>query len=108
MKTVSTKTKAWISPHSSVSPADLIAGERIDDLHFSLLAMERSGWTYVGDAEITVQIIDEKSMIGNKVEALRNEAAAIRAEATARVTHIESQIKNLLAISYDPTSTGAA
>jgi hypothetical protein len=106
MTTVTTKVKAWIGPHSSVSPADLIAGKRIEDLYFSGLNMTSAGWTTVGEAEITVHLVDEKAMVENKVEALREEAKAIRAEAHMKCTIIEEQIQNLLAITYEPTPTG--
>lgn len=102
MKTVTTKTKAWITPYSSVGPQDLMAGKRVDELVVSNNDMTGSGWTFVGEAEVTVHIPDAKTMVANKVEALRNEAAKVRAEATATVARIESQIQNLLAIEYQP------
>lgn len=108
MKTVTTKTKAWITPHSSVSPQDLMAGKRLEDLIFHNNSMTVAGWTFAGDAEITVAIVDEKSLVENKVAALREEAKTIRAEATAKVTKIESQIQNLLAISFDGADAGDA
>lgn len=101
MKTVSATVKAWIAQHSSVSPADLLKGERIDDLQFSAVDMSRAGWTQVGTATITVQLTDERTMVSNKVNALREEAKNIRAEATAKVTRIEGQINDLLALSFD-------
>jgi hypothetical protein len=108
MKTVSMKTKAWISSSSTLSPKDLLEGRSLDRLHFTSYDMLKSGWTFAGDAELTVTVPDEKTLIENKVEALRQEAKSIRAEATAQVTRIEGQIQNLLAISYDAPLVGEA
>jgi hypothetical protein len=101
MKTVSMKTKAWIASHCSVSPKDLIEGRDIDSLTFWHGDMTKQGWTLVGEAELIVQVPNEKILIENKVESLREEAKAIRARATAEVTRIEGQIQSLLAITCD-------
>jgi hypothetical protein len=101
MKTVTMKTKAWITATSSLSPKDLLEGKSLDRLHFSNHDMLSAGWTFAGDAELTVTVPDEKTLIDNKVKALREEAKTIRAEATAQVTRIEGQIQNLLAITHD-------
>lgn len=102
MKTVTAKTKAWIHQYSSYAPgSDMNDQQVINNLSFSNQDMKTGGWTYAGEAEITVTLVDEKTLVDNKVEALREEAKAIRAEATAKVTRIEGQIQSLLAISCD-------
>lgn len=100
MKTVSMKTKAWLGMHNHVSPKDLIEG-RLNHLTFQTADMSGFGWTFIGEAEVIVQVPDEKTLIENKVAALREEAKTIRAEATANVTRIEGQIQQLLAITCD-------
>ncbi len=55
----------------------------------------------VGTAYVTVQLIDEKSVIANKVEALKSEKQKTLADAQAKATHIESQIQQLLAITHE-------
>jgi hypothetical protein len=61
------------------------------------------GYTYIGEATITVEVPDERTLIDNKVEALREEIKTTRAEATAKVTKLEGQIQQLLAIEYAPS-----
>jgi hypothetical protein len=101
MKTVTTKTKAWVTPYSGLSPDDLAHG-RIGGLTYhDCTSGVPDGWTLAGEAEITVHLVDTKTLIANKVEALRQEAKAVRAEATAKCTRIEGQIQNLLALSFD-------
>jgi hypothetical protein len=105
MTTVRTKLKAYLSNQSELGPQDLMTDDGIARLFFSNLDMAKYGYTLVGEAEITVALIPTNEMVENKVQALRNEAAAVRAAATATVTRIESQIQNLLAISYDEPSS---
>lgn len=103
MTTFNVATKAWLTQYDSTSPKDLLSGNRLDSLTYSNQKMESAGWTQVGTAEITVQFIDENTMVGNKVNALREEAKTIRAEATAKVTRIEGHINDLLALGFTPT-----
>lgn len=100
MKTVTSKTKAWIPEHSSISPKDLLAGN-LQGLIYTTSDMVSVGWTLAGEAEITLYFVGERDLIDNKVAALKEEAKNIRAEATAKCTKIEGQIQELLAISYD-------
>lgn len=100
MATVTTKTKAWLTKYSATTPQQLAAG-KTDGLIYSDADMTSEGWSVVGEAEITVTLFSHDQLIANKVDALRAEAKSVRAAATARVTQIESQIQNLLAISFD-------
>lgn len=101
MKKHTVKTKAYVTQYSSITPKDIQEGNRVDELCFGSWKNPPDGWTCVGDAEITFTPVDNKTLVDNKVQALRSEAASIRAEAAAKVTRIETQIQNLLAISYD-------
>jgi hypothetical protein len=100
MTTATIKTKAWVTQYSSTSPENLLAGD-LRGLSYYESDMTSAGWTLVGDAEVTVTLIDKRTMIDNKIAALREEAKTVRAEATAKVTKIEGQIQNLLALSFD-------
>lgn len=59
------------------------------------------GWTLVGRAEIVITTEPVDTIVANKVEALREEKAAVLAEAQAKATSLETKIQQLLAISYD-------
>lgn len=99
---------AWLPSHADITPEQLInpvAGTanrlgytRTD----STLDMGEHGWTKIGTAEITLHIIDRDTLVTNKIDALKAEAAKTRAEAVMRCNEIESQIQNLLAITYVP------
>ena len=92
------KTKAWVTSSSHLGTNDLKELETVSGLSFTGHDMTTSGWTFVGDAEVHIEFVNEKTLLDNKVAALRSEAKTIRAEATARVTRIESQIQQLLCI----------
>jgi hypothetical protein len=103
MKTITGKTKAWLS--ESGSPDALLGdnhGAAVSSLSFCSWDMKSVGWTYVGEATITVDIPDHDTLIGNKVESLRAEKQQILAEAQAKATQLEGQIQKLLAITYTP------
>lgn len=105
MKTVSMKTKAWIGANSDISPKDLMEGKKLNQLVFYHADFSKMGYTFVGEAVLTVTVPDEKTLVKNKVEALRAEAKSIRAEATAKVTRIEGQINDLLALTFEPVTS---
>jgi hypothetical protein len=98
--TVTATMKAWIPDSSSISPQALQSGE-IGGLYYVDSDMTSVGWTLAGEADITVRLVGTQELVDNKVMALREEAKAIRAEATAKCTQIESQIQNLLALPFD-------
>lgn len=107
MKTTATLL-AFVSPHSGINPADLSKPSVISMLTLigegSRAYFEGEGYTYAGNAEVSFEPIGMKELVENKIEALRNEAATIRAKATKDVTRIEGQIQNLLAIGFDESS----
>ena len=97
---------AYISPHCSMTPADLEKPESFDRLSFigagSAKYYLSQGYTQVGTAEITVELLDRDALVESKIVALRAESATIRAEATAKCTRIEGQIQQLLCIENSP------
>lgn len=68
--------------------------------HLSIFTsdMSKHGYVVVGTTEVDIDLLPPDQIIGNAVLALRAKAAEIRAEATARVTALESKAQQLLAI----------
>lgn len=99
---VTFETKAWISEYNSVTPEQLRTPEGATTLHYSDHDMRGNGWSFAGDATVTLNLIGERDLIDSKVVSLREQAASIRAEATAKVTRIEGQIQQLLCIENSP------
>lgn len=96
--------KAFLSPYSNVGPGDLDSPNILGNLSFISGDGEyhiKNGYTHVGSAEISFTKLDHEKIVENKIEGLRQEAQAIRAEATAKVTRLEAHIQTLLAIGCD-------
>lgn len=106
-RTITATVGAWLTSSEYVGPDDLNKTPEhvINVLSFVAHDMTKRGWTRVGDAEITITLVDEKTLISNKVGALRNELQAVRAEAQLRANDLESKIQKLLAIEYTAEAT---
>jgi len=106
MTTITGKTKAWAAHYSAFRPQDAAnpTPTVINHLQYTNIDMTDQGWTDVGEATVTVDFVSHNDLIKNKVEALRAEAANIRAEATAKCTRIEDQINQLLCLEFTPAS----
>jgi len=108
-RTVTGKLKAWLPDHASHRDMEALRGndgDRIADvLAYTKHDMKSIGYTLIGEAEITVHIVDEQAIVENKVESLRAEKQKVLAEATNNATEIERQIQTLLAITYEPEAS---
>lgn len=105
---ITTKCIAYMSEHCGLGPEDFKSPEKIDatNLIFSAHAWTNGppdGWTYVGEAEVSVEIPAVDDIISAKVDSLKAKVKSIRADAEAQINFIESQISNLLAIEYSPS-----
>lgn len=103
-RVISGKLPAWFTSEW-VGPDDLNGSpqDSIGKLSFYIFSdTPPANWSRAGDAQITVTLDDEKTLIANKIEALRGELQKVRADASVKATTIKSEIQNLLAISYEP------
>lgn len=91
------ETKAWISEYNHVTPDELQTPKGAATLYYKPHET-CEGYTFAGNATITLDLLDQRTLVDNKIEALREQAAGIRAEATQKCTRIEGQIQQLLCI----------
>jgi hypothetical protein len=106
MSNITGTLKAWLPEYSHLSPEELHSSAAVEHLIFSRVDMKSSGWTHVGDATITVDIIlTHDQLVASKVETLKAQQAKVHAEAQERVNQLEGMIQNLLAISYTPEAS---
>lgn len=98
------ETKAWISEYNSATPDELQTSKGAASLYYSPSGLGDSG-TFAGNAVITLDLLDHRTLVDNKIEALREQAAGIRAEATQKCTRIEGQIQQLLCIENSAAPT---
>jgi hypothetical protein len=101
MKKIIGSTKAWLPDHSSLSPGEVQGDKAIQQLAFCTADMKASGWTYVGEATITVDmILSPSELIASKIETLKSLQTKVRVEAQEKCNRLEDKIQNLLAITY--------
>lgn len=62
--------------------------------------MKSAGWTKVGTATISVELIPEKQMVTNKVDALNAQLQKERADSEVKCNRILEQISKLQALEY--------
>jgi hypothetical protein len=106
MNNVTATLKAWLPEYSCLKPEDLHTEKAVNEMVFSACDMRRSGWTHVGNATITVDLIlTPDQLIASKIETLKTQQAKIRAEAQERVNELEAMVQNLLAITYTPEAS---
>ena len=101
MKNITGTLKAWLPSHSQFNPEQLHTEAALNTLAFSSFCMRKSGWTYVGEATITVDIILEpEELVASKIETLKAQQTRLREEVQEKLNVLEDQIQNLLAITY--------
>lgn len=95
MKTITFQTKAWLSDGKIERNAD---STDVDNMSFYKDDMTDFGWVEVGTAEITVTLVDRKTVVVNQIAGLNEAKRRIQAEAEKRLTEIEGQIQSLQAL----------
>ena len=106
MNNVTATMKAWLPEYSSLKPEDLHTEKAVNEMVFSTVDMKGSGWTHVGNASITVDLIlTPDQLIASKIETLKAQQNKVRAEAQERVNQLEAMVQNLLAITYTPEAS---
>lgn len=96
------ETTAWLTSSYSASPEDLLQGKALNSIAVSQHDMTDCGWTRVGKATVTVELLSQDAMVEAKVDALQAELQTARAEFSVKESRIQEQIQNLLAITYTP------
>jgi hypothetical protein len=103
MRTVTVTVPVWCGS-TYYGPADLQTMEPkklVDTVSFFSFTPS-SSYVRVGDADVTIRLFANEQMTANAVEMLRQQKDKVRAEAEAAITRIDTQINNLLAITYEP------
>jgi hypothetical protein len=106
-KTITTTSKVWLGNISGPDDLKKPPLEVVNSLTFLNPACSDADWaalgyTRVGDAEITITLVDTNTLVQNKVESLRAEQKQVLAEAQLKSTQLESKIQKLLAIECAP------
>lgn len=105
MAQIKGKTTVWLSG-SYYGPDDLKkdGSKAVGKLSYSDHDMTEQGWTKIGTAQITLDLIDDEQMVANKVVSLNAEIRKIRANSENAITELQAKIQSLLAITNEVKS----
>jgi redox-sensitive bicupin YhaK (pirin superfamily) len=107
-RTITTEVFAIASPYSSLTPEDLRTGNIGDQLMYSTTDMAGvNGYIVVGKGTVTVELHSANDVAANQVAVLREQVKTVQAEAQLKVDRLEDQIRNLQALTYEPTEMAA-
>jgi hypothetical protein len=99
-----TETFAWLSDTSLDSIENLYMLSPVDLANkvtfYSNENFGGMGYSKIGVATITIELLEQSEMFENKLEALKRDLVTVKAAAQAKVQEIEEKIQNLMAISY--------
>lgn len=92
-------TNDWTSPEELKELMEQEQGAKaVSRLAFSEGDVNISGWTCVGQAEISVSLFPPKALLASKISSLRNELEVVRANHQVKVQDLEGKINSLLAL----------
>ena len=92
----------WISQYSQFDAQSLQQTDSIGGLVIAPYDMTESGYTHVGEADVTITIASPDQIIGNKVASLRAQLESDRAESQRRQNELIDKINKLEALTYEP------
>ena len=96
MKTITGTTCAWLNEYSAARNSSV----EIQNMSFAEQDMTSFGWVKIGTAEISVELFDDKEIIVNKLAVLDEAEKRVKADAENKLTEIERQRQQLLAIEH--------
>jgi len=108
-RTITTEVFAVASPYSRLTPEDLRSGDIGPQLLYATTDMSSAdGYVVVGKGTVTVELHSVSDVTANQVAVLRKQVRQVQAEAEAKVSRLNDQIRNLQALSYEPANEEAA
>jgi hypothetical protein len=98
MKKVSGTTKAWLNQYSGLILSTQTNEQVVNTLSYSCSDMTEHGWTYVGDAKVTIELFDDDAILNSKISTLKAQKQKVQADAFVQSNEIDEEIQKLLAI----------
>ena len=102
--TVKGTTGVWItSDHYGPDEIKRDGAKAIQRLGYSSpdSGMAQHGWTLIGTAHITLDLLSDEKMVESKVASMQAEIIKIRATSENAITRLQEKIQSLLAITNE-------
>lgn len=100
MKTITATVAAWI-PDFRDDALDGTAERVVSQVAYSSNNMTTAGWTRIGEADITIRIVDEDALVQGQIASLEKQRAAVLADAQQKCNYINDRISKLQALTYE-------
>lgn len=102
MKTITATVPAWITNSGDVEMLKGTPEEAVcEAYYFARSDMTSAGWTRIGTATITLEIVSTDSLVQNQVAALEKQMQAVMVDAQQKVNYFKDRISKLQALTFE-------
>ncbi len=100
MRTLTAETKVFASEYSGIGPKELVewTDEQLADRMIYSRSGNMDGWTQIGTATVSVELLESEQVIACAVESLKAELQKTLADAEVKANMIREKIQNLLCL----------
>ena len=100
MRTLTATTKVFASEYSGIGPKELVewTDEQLADRMIYSRSGDMDGWTQIGTATVSVELLESEQVIACAVESLKAELQKTLADAEVKANMIREKIQNLLCL----------
>jgi hypothetical protein len=100
MRTLTATTKVFASEYSGIGPKELVewTDEQLADRMIYSRSGNMDGWTQIGTATVSVELLESEQVIACAVESLKAELQKTLADAEVKANMIREKIQNLLCL----------
>jgi len=104
MKTITATISAWLPEFSDADVLRRSAERAASSVFYTSTDMSNSGWTRIGEADITIRLVGDDELVQGQIAALEKQRTAVLAEAQEKCNYINDRISKLQALNYEPTT----
>ena len=101
MKTITATVPAWITTSGNIENLKGTPEQAVCEAYFYEHDMTSAGWTNIGTATITLNIISTDELVQNQVSALEKQMNEVLADAQQKVNYFKDRISKLQALTFD-------
>lgn len=102
MKTISASVTAWMTSNDDIRLLERAPSAIASQLGYTHGETDMSvhGWLRIGEATISINLMDHDTLISTQIESLRKAQEKVRADSERQVNSLEQKIQSLLAITH--------
>ena len=102
MKTITATVPAWITTNGDIENLNGTPEQAVcAAYYYEKSDMTGAGWTRIGTATITLEIVSTDSLVQNQVSALEKQMNAVLADAQQKCNYFKDRISKLQALTFE-------